>query len=365
MNSLSGRDAKLTRRDALGILGAGAVAAAVPGAALGAEPVFPPGAIIRTVLRDYKPSELAGGATLFHEHLSLAPDLITRLDGFTAEARAKQGLPPVPAAPNDPFTHDLALMTNELVAAKREGVACIVDGGQPDMGRDINALRELSKRSGMPVVAGGGFYLQPFYPKTIGAMSEAQIVEALLKQVADDGVGVFGEIGSFDFMTADERKVFRAIAKAHLATNFSIFTHTGPPGKAALEQLDILEDAGVHPSRIAIGHLGNPLVDINVHKEICRRGAFVGFDRLGRPAEDPPQVPMLMALLEAGFADNLLFASDLARSNALKRADPKLGYGKTLTQFLPMMRAAGANDAVLRQITVDNSRRFLAFVPKR
>ena len=50
-------------------------------------------------------------------------------------------------------------------------------------------------------------------------------------------------------MTADERKVFRAIGKAHVATNIPIFTHTGIPGNAALEQLDLLEDAGVKPDK--------------------------------------------------------------------------------------------------------------------
>ena len=74
---------------------------------------------------------------------------------------------------------------------------------------------------------------------------------------------------------------------------------------------------------------------------------------------------MVMALLEAGFANNLLFSSDFARANMLKRTDPSLGYAKTWTVFVPKLRAAGANDAVLRQIMMDNSRRFLAFVPKR
>src|SRR5438045_4354976 len=104
-------------------------------------------------------------------------------------------------------------------------------------------------------------------------------------------------------------KVFRAVGKAHVATNIPIFTHTGIPGKSALEQLDLLEDAGVKPDRIVIGHLGN-LVDTNVyvHKAICRRGAFVGFDRQGN--NDAQQVPMVMALVEVGFADHLMFSSD-------------------------------------------------------
>jgi predicted metal-dependent phosphotriesterase family hydrolase len=54
-------------------------------------------------------------------------------------------------------------------------------------------------------------------------------------------------VGSWDYITKDERKVFRAIGRAHLATNIPIFTHTGIPGKSAIEQLDILEDVGVDP----------------------------------------------------------------------------------------------------------------------
>jgi predicted metal-dependent phosphotriesterase family hydrolase len=366
-----------TRREALGIMGMSAAAAALPSFASAEAPAFPKGAIIRTILRDYAPEELAGGATLFHEHMSLAPDFLPRWVRYSAETRAAN-VPPAasrggtpapaaapPAAPAGPFfMQDLDLMSDELAVAKREGISCIVDGGHPDMGRDINLLRQLSTKSGMPIVAGAGFYAQPFYPREISAMSEEQIVQALVRQVEADPVGAFGEIGSWDDMTADERKVFRAIGQAHAMTNLPIFTHTGIPGKAALEQLDILEDAGVKPDRIVIGHLGN-LVDptVHVHKAICRRGAFIGFDRQGGPG-DAQQVSLVMALLEAGFADNLMFSSDFSSANQLKRNNRDLGYAKTLTVFVPKLKSAGASDDVLRRIMVDNPRRFLAFVPK-
>jgi phosphotriesterase-related protein len=360
-----------TRRDVLGMLGMGAAAAVLPDVLFAAPPVFPKGAVIRTLLKDYPPEDLAGGATLFHEHMSSPPDFLQRFRRYTEETRTANGLPPLaPAAIAPPpagpyFMQDLDLMVDELSIAKREGISCIVDGGHPDMGRDINFLRQVSLKSGLPIVAGAGFYTQPFYPTEIGAMSEEQIAQALVKQVESDQAGVFGEIGSWDEITRDERKVFRAIGRAHRATNLPIFTHTGIPGKSALEQLDILEDAGVDPRRVAIGHLGN-LVDplVQVHKAVCRRGAFVGFDRQGGRG-DAQQVPLVMALLEAGFADNLLFSSDFSNAALLKRNNQAMGYAKTLTVFVPKLRAAGANDEVLRQIMMDNPRRFLAFVPKK
>jgi phosphotriesterase-related protein len=354
-----------TRREFLELLGIGSAVAAIPAPSSAAGPLFPKGAVIRTVLKDYAPDELAGSAVLLHEHMSLALDFLTRFASYSAATAAANGTPYRANAPVElSFMQDIDLMADELKAAKQEGVGCIVDGGHPDMGRNAGFLRQLSMRSQMPIVIGGGLYTQPFYPHEMSAMSEDQILRMLLKQVEADPIGVFGEIGSWDFMTTDERKVFRAIGRAHLATNLPIFTHTGIPGKGALEQLDILEDAGVRPNRIVIGHLGN-LMDpaVQVHKAICRRGAFVEFDRLGG-ANDDPQVPMMMALIKAGFADNLLFSSDLAQPNAIKRNNGP-GYAKTLTVFLPKLKAAGASEDVLRQIMIDNPRRFLAFVPKK
>ena len=358
----------LTRRQALEALGISAAAATLPLAAHADEVTFPKGAIIRTVLKDYAPEELAGGATLFHEHIQLGKDFNARFAAASAAVRAANGQPPAPArggggggnrggAPATPppdIMHDVDLMSAEVAKVKSAGVACIVDAGHEDSGRDINFLRQVSMKSGVPIVASGGFYSQPWYPKEISTMSEEQVLKMLLKQVDDDTLGAFGEIGSWDEISADERKVFRAVGRASVLTNLSIYTHTGIPGKSALEQLDILEDAGVKPEKIVIGHMGN-LVDQNVyvHKQICKRGAYVAFDRQGGNG-DAQQVPMVMALIEAGFADHLMFS-----------ADASSGYAKTVTVFLPKLKAAGASDDVLHKIMVDNSRRFLAFVPKR
>lgn len=363
------RPRSTTRRDALKLLGAGAAVAALPGTAFGGPP-FPTGAVIRTLLKDYAPDELAGGATLFHEHLSLAPDFMRRFLAATAETRALNAFPATAAgqdaaaappasgaarrAPPPGPTRDLGAMVADLQNARAAGVACIVDAGHADMGRDIDFVRRASMASGMPVVACAGFYTQPYYPEAISTMSEDEVAQALLDQVAANPIGAFGEIGSWDYMTADERKVFRAVGRAHAQTNLPIFTHTGIPGKAALEQLDLLEDAGVAPERIVIGHLGNLVdPDVTVHRAICRRGAFVGFDRQGGNG-DAQQVPMVMALIEAGYADHLMFSSDASS-----------GYAKTLTMFLPKLKAAGADDDVLQRIMVDNPRRFLAFVPRQ
>jgi predicted metal-dependent phosphotriesterase family hydrolase len=354
--------ATLSRREAFQLFGLTAAAiAGSPMRAVAQTPAFPKGAVIRTLFKDYAPEDLAGGAILFHEHLSLGPDFGERFRAASAAVLAAQGAPPTqrpagppPAPPGPDPMRDVNLMAEELRQAQRDGVACLVDAGLEGAGMDLNFIREAAKKAAFPVVKGAGFYTQPFYPKEIATMSEEQLTRALIKQADEYPAGAFGEIGSWDEISAVERKVFRAVGKAHLATNLPVFTHTGIPGKSALEQLDILEDAGVDPRRVCIGHLGN-LNDpkVYVHKKLCRRGAFVGFDRQGGFGDDPV-VPLVMALLEAGFEDHLLFSGDAFRS-----------YGKVMTAFVPKLKAAGVSDATLHRIVVDNSRRFLAFAPKR
>ena len=358
------RLAQWSRRDVLGMLGLGAAAAAWSATT----PEFPKGAIIRTILKDLPPEALAGGATLFHEHISLAPDFMRRwiLNSRAVNPPAGRGNAPPPEIPAQPnlFMSDLDFMTEEVKAAAQQGVACIVDGGHADMGRSLDFLKQVSERSGMPIVAGGGFYSQPFYPPEISTWSEDQIVQALIRQANTEPIGVYGEIGSWDFITDDERKVFRAVAKAHHETNLSIFTHTGIPGKSAVEQLDILEGGGVKPNRIVIGHLGNLVdPDVKVQKEICKRGAFIGFDRQGGPG-DARQVPMALALIEAGYAANLMFSSDISNSREMQRNGGG-GYAKTVTVWGKKLTEAGVKDETLHTILVDNPRRFLAFVPKK
>src|SRR3954467_5012880 len=120
-----------SRRQVLEALGLGAVAATLPGIATAAAPVFPKGAVIRTILKDYAPEELAGGATLFHEHLQLGTDFNARFAAAGAAVRAANGLPPTPArgggagggggargaAPPD-IMHDVDLMSAEVAKVK-------------------------------------------------------------------------------------------------------------------------------------------------------------------------------------------------------------------------------------------------------
>ena len=365
------RSVEWSRRQALRLLGLGGVGlAASRGRAPGSnEPTenspapagsaFPEGAIVRTILEDLAPDDLRHGAVLFHEHMSLDLPFWDRLVG--AENPARESFIGSPDSPY--FMQDVDMMVAEMQAAVREGVAALVDGGHADMGRDVSFLREVSEQSGMPIVVSGGYYTDPFHPPELADQTENEIAAALAEAARAERWGAFGEIASSAEMTPGERKVFRAIGKAHLSTNVPIFTHTAN-GLEAETQLDLFESLGVPPGSVAIGHMGgleDP--DATVHRRLAERGAFVGFDRLGGgPEADGHKVPMVRALIDAGYLENVLLASDFARASDTQRNGGP-GYAKTVTQFVPLLRDAGVTDDQVRVMTVDNPLRLLAFVP--
>ena len=351
----------------LGVLDA--VAAAQTGAAATAASAR---GIIRTITGDIDPA-LLNGATLMHEHLGT---------GRPAPGRGGETLPPNP-------TSDAVWMADELVAARKAGLSCIV-AAQTNVPPPESAdyLRRLTEKSGVRIVSAAA-YLRQAYPPILATQSDDEIADGLVRDAQAARLGAFGELGvANDEAEIDpiEKKVFRAFGKAQARTGIPIFTHTnystGPNVSMdmALRQLDALESGGGTPRSIAIGHVCchyDPMV--TVAKQVARRGAFVAFDRVTRQQQwvpDDKKVDMVKALLDAGLEDNLLLSSDyIGRVNTstgevtypgpLHARDGGPGYARPLVLFVPLMRKAGISDAAIRRVTQDNPRRFLTFVPKQ
>jgi len=345
-------DDRIGRREALGLLGVGAgagVIAAFRGDTLlaGQARTIPSGAIIRTILRDLPPTGTGSGAALIHEHLTAGGNVDVLVD--------------------------------EVKAAGKDGVSCIVDAATGRRNPDaIERLKTISTRSGMHVVVAGGYFedldnLQTAYPPQVAKMTEDEIADEFVRDAVAQRWGAFGEIGTSNTTRPDERKVMRAIAKAHKRNGLPIFTHTPHDScaKCANDQMEIYTSLGVDMGKLCIGHLSEIRNDpkAELHKSIAKAGAFLGFDTVGHflpHAPDQPdsmRVQMFLAVLEAGYEDHLLLSSDLGRPPDLK-SQWGSGYATVTNVFVPKLKYAGVKEATLKKVLVDNPRRFLAFVPK-
>lgn len=341
----------ITRRDAICILGAGAGLAArfmVPPfgvAHLRPEVAKTERAIIRTILEDISPGRLTG-TTLIHEHLSMS---------------TRDGSPM--------FYDDVGLIADEVKACAQDGVSCIVDTGNADLGRRIDSLRTIAARSGVYIVASGGRYRKVRYPPDVFQKSADQIADDLVEQARAERWGALGEIGTSADVPTDpvERRVLEAVAKAHARTGLPIITHVDNGcAQCALDQVDIFAAAGADLGHVVIGHL-NDIQDqpAAVPIAIAKRGAYLGFDHSGRP-DDPrldEYVRTLRTIIDAGFGDRICLSSDFANKKYLRKNGGP-GIDMILTTIVPKLRSAGVPEQTLHMILVENPRRVISFEPK-
>src|SRR5258705_13484795 len=104
-----------------------------------------------------------------------------------------------------------------------------------------------------------------------------------------------------------DAKLVHAAAKTHLQTGLTIASHTGN-GVAALEELEILKQEGVHPGAFIWVHAQTE-GDGQLHLKAAEQGAWVEFDGIG---EDSAEKHLLLVkgMIERGFSDRLLISQD-------------------------------------------------------
>ena len=231
------------------------------------------------------------------------------------------------------------------------------------------AVRDVARKTGINVVLGCGWYRESYYEPRLWRMRTDEMAEEIVRDLTegiggtDVRAGIIGEIGAhFNWLSAIEERVLRASARAQLKTGVGLVTHAtrGPQG---LEQLDVLQQEGVDPRRVAIGHSGFfPRHDY--HLEIARRGAYVSFDRVGNlkkanEFDRRRHLRLMKEILDAGFERNVLFSHDICyTSDYATYGGP--GYDFLSTQALAILsEEIGLTEEQFNTIMVENPRRLL------
>jgi phosphotriesterase-related protein len=161
-------------------------------------------------------------------------------------------------------------------------------------------------------------------------------------------------------ITECEAKILRAAALAGCLTNAVIGSHT-ICGSVVREQLGIIENMGYSAGRFIWIHTqAEP--DFALHLEMARRGAWLEYDSIGNPewVAEETILENIQRLLDAGLGDHLLLSHDRGWYDpALPGGGVPKPYTYLSEQFLPRLRAAGVDEAMIRQLTQVNP--FQAF----
>jgi phosphotriesterase-related protein len=260
----------------------------------------------------------------------------------------------------------IALMGPEIERAKAVGVTAIVECSTGGVGRRADIDKAVSVATGFPLVVPTGFYREPWIPDWVHAASEGKLIEwmtaELTGEIEASGVqaGWIKLSAGDDGLTDCERKVLRAAAQAGAATDAVIGSHT-VQGWVVREQLDIIDRAGYAPQRFIWIH-ANAEPDVELHREIAQRGAWIEYDAIGvEDVDDGFFIDLIRRLLDAGFGHKMLLSHDRGWYDP---AQPGGGTPRPYTylseQFIPKMRASGFDETTIRQLTCTNPFRAFA-----
>jgi phosphotriesterase-related protein len=293
------------------------------------------------------------GPTLMHEHI------VTRSPGVHE---------------NWPHLWDrdaiLSIAEGKMADLYNRGIRTIVDLTTVDLGRDIDLILAVARRSRVQVIVATGVWWMPQrYFSSHGIDEVAQLfirditvgigtsgIKAAIIKCATDTAGVTPVI----------ENVLRASARAQKATGVPISTHTWAAGRSGEAQQAIFAQEGVDLRRVIIGHSGDS-DDLGYLRGLMERGSTIGMDRFGLDHFLPTakRVEVLARLCAEGYAGKMVLShdancwTDMLSEDDKRRTRPLWHYNHISDDILPALRAAGVTEDQIQQMLVRNPQAIL------
>jgi phosphotriesterase-related protein len=289
------------------------------------------------------------GVTLMHEHV---------LVDFVGAAGVSRARYDADAVFNAVLPH--------LQRVRALGCETLVECTPAYLGRDPQLLKRLSEAARLRIVTNTGLYgaandkhlpayafretaeqLAARWIQEAGGLDETAIKPAFMK------IGVDGAP-----LSEVDAQLVRAAALTTRKTGLPIASHTGT-GAAAMEELDLLESAGVPAGSFIWVHAQSER-DEAFHVRAAKRGAWVEFDGIS-PSSVDRHVTLVMRMKSADLLDRVLVSHDAGWYHVGEPGGGQFRPFETLfTQFVPAVKQAGLSEADVRRLLVANPARALA-----
>jgi phosphotriesterase-related protein len=288
--------------------------------------------------------------------------------------------------------HDEEIMVAEMVDFKASGGSALVDMSVPGLRTDIEAIRRISEKSGVHVVATTGLYSEDSWPDQFKTMSVREYERYLLGEVCDGIEGTKIKAGHLkaaieDGITDQGEKLLKAIAHVSDETGLSASIHHGigmSPEQVRMI-VKILLDAGMNPEKTLMCHMQNHLtsmdlktllhdsearkLNLDFNKELLDKGLIVGHDCFGHDYHllnigwySPPEWMLLVAtaeLCKAGYAGQIVLGTD-RYLKILTRRFGGGGYCHLTEAVVPQLEMAEVSKGQIEQMTIKNPVKLLS-----
>lgn len=291
---------------------------------------------VRTILGDIAPRDM--GLTYSHEHIIIEESY--------------------PTLANPLFLlNNVEKVSEELQHFYEAGGRTMVDTMPADCGRNILKLVEVSKRTGLNIIAPTGIHLEIYYLPNHWRYSytEEQLTQLFTDDVligidANDYNGPYVnrtpyKAGMIKLATGDEKitahqeKIFNAVVNTHKGTGVPILTHTNS-GKHAIDQAKLFEKLGADLNHVVISHVDR-YQDIGYNRELLESGVNVEYDSAFRWKEKENWTYRLLEALLPDFPDQITMGMDAAKTTYWHSYGGKPGLSFLITTFQDDLRKMG------------------------
>jgi phosphotriesterase-related protein len=242
-------------------------------------------------------------------------------------------------------------------------------------GRDVDYFKSLSAKTGVHIIACTGFVggdtALPFFARATVDYLTRQFIHEITVGIGDTG-GCAGAIkvgvSRGGRMTDLDKRIYRAAARAALATGVPILTHLALDAESAIA---IFHEEGLPLHRVLFGHVDDSVSAGRVRDTwIAEQGGRIGFDTFGYETEleDPPfwarprkeRLDHFLRFIGQGHLDKALASAD-ANCSPLGWPGVK---GHTVNylfeDLIPDLQDAGVAERDITTLFVDNPAGFLA-----
>lgn len=256
-----------------------------------------------------------------------------------------------------------------FLEARNAGVRTIVECTPAFLGRDVRLLKMLAEKTRMQVITNTGYY-GAVNNKYLPQWAFTETAEQLAQRWVDDfefGIDGTNVRPGFIKISVDARpeglsdlhkKLVRAAALTHLKTGLVIYCHTGP-GKAALEEIEILKAEKVHPSALVWVH-AQAEKNMDIYVQAAGMGAWVSLDNVTVANAGEYVQPILM-MKEKNLMQRLLISHDAGyyRPGEQNGGD-FTGYTAIFTHLVPELQKHGFTRKDVRRLLERNPQEALA-----
>ncbi|NNN10987.1 MAG: phosphotriesterase [Acidimicrobiaceae bacterium] len=304
------------------------------------------------------------GQTLMHEHVFvLTPDIQQNYETEFGDEQTR-----------------IDQAVDRLDALYKAGISTIVDLTVVGLGRFIPRIQKIADRTEINIITATGLYTYNDPPlffhfrgpnRLLGG--EEKMIEMFIRdiEVGIDDTGVKAAIlkcaTDEPGVTPGVERVLRAVARAQLATDVPISTHTFAHGEVGLAQQKIFAEEGVDLSKVIIGHSGDT-TDLDYLRKLIDAGSYIGMDRFGIDILLPfeQRVDTVAKMCELGYAEKMVLSHDYACHNdwlddaVVENVTPNWHYLHIVNDVIPALKARGVSDSDIQTMMIDNPRKIFS-----